>query len=293
VNTTTLSSKGKLQSGDLTFNFSGTAGDFQLIGNPYASPVDLNKITMTGVVAKRFYLYDPRQGSTGVFVTMQGSPYTTVPGSTLNQYVQSGQAFFVELLGGAGSVTFHEADKSSTYSAAPFRPITAIGSLRTSLLQVNGNNNDLLVDGNLVEFDGGFEDKVDVQDAPKFTNITENLGLLRNNAILSIERRPLITDKDTIFLQLTKTSKRSYRLEFEPTNMDPLLTAFLEDSFTGKSTPLNLQAKSVYDFDVSKDEKTAAADRFRIVFKQSVVLPVTFKTIKAYEKTTNIAVEWT
>ena len=308
MNNTTLSSTGFLQTGSQSFPFIGVASasnpSFELIGNPYASSVDFTKLTKTNVYPHRFYIFDPSLGTVGLFVTMEdlGSPGTFIAKnviSTQGNYIQSSQAFFVQVENtGAATLTFKETDKSSNYNASlfrPARPLVAMQSLRITLLQTNANNNTLLVDGTLVQFDDQFEDKVDIEDALKFTNITENLSLLRHKQFLAIERRPTIKDNDTIFLQLTRTTQRSYRFAIEPTNIDPTVTAFLEDSYTKLSTPISVLTPSNFDFAITADAKSSVANRFRIVFKQAALgpLPVTFKTIKANEQTGKIAVNWT
>ena len=109
---------------------------------------------------------------------------------------------------------------------------------------------------------------------------------------MSIERRPLIADTDTLFLQLSRATQRSYRFKFIPSDIDPNLTAFLEDNFTGIQTPLSVTAASVHDFVITSDAKSGLANRFKIIFKQLPPPPVTFKTITASQKNTRIAVEW-
>jgi len=309
-NTTTLSSKGYLQTGTQTFDLTGGNGatpTFALVANPYASSVDFRKVTKNNVVPYRFYVYDPSLGTVGVFVVMEADLFNpndftpSIPNSNSVQrnHIQSSQAFFVQVATpGAASLTFNEDDKSTDYEPKLFRPATpasGVQMLRTSLLQTNADNSTLLVDAALVQFDDQFTDKVDVEDALKFMNISENLSILRDNQYLTIERRPLVKSTDTIFLQLSRTTQRSYRFEFVATNMDPLVSAWLEDSFTGKSTLLNLNATFNIDFIITADAQSSVANRFRIVFKQVGLstLPVTFKAIHAVEQAGKVAVNWT
>ena len=59
TNITTITSIGGLQIGSQTFTASATAGQYTLIGNPYASPIDFNSLSRTNLV-KRFYVWDPK-----------------------------------------------------------------------------------------------------------------------------------------------------------------------------------------------------------------------------------------
>jgi hypothetical protein len=151
-----------------------------------------------------------------------------------------------------------------------------------------------LADGNLVEFDNIFNNSVDLQDAMKFSNVNENFSLLRNNASIAMERRQPITVADTLFFNLLRTTQRNYRFEFQPADFDPALIAFIEDSYLGTRTMISLFDITIYDFSISKDVKSAAANRFRIVFSTVPleVLPVTFKTIRAYQQNSDIVVDW-
>ena len=306
TNVTTLSSKGNLQTGTQTFGVESTPGTYTLIGNPFASSIDFNKITKVKINPNRFYVYDPRLGTIGLFVVMEENPAnsgtylpTVFPSSEQRNFIQSSQAFFVQkdLSSDAASVTIEEQHKSDDYNSKLFRPATPlseIASLRTTLLQLNSNSSNLVVDGFLAAYDNSFNTSVDMQDALKFTNINENLGLKRDGKILCVERRPLITADDTLFIQMSRTTQRRYRLVFEPANLDPLLTAFLEDSYIGTKNVLSVTSNTDYDFEVNGDASSSTTNRFRIVFKklETGPLPVTYKDINAYQQQANIAVEW-
>ncbi|MEO6732367.1 MAG: T9SS type A sorting domain-containing protein [Ferruginibacter sp.] len=302
MNTTTLSSSGLLQTGPQVFNFTSGATSFALIGNPYASSIDFNKLTMSNVDARKFWVYDPTLSTVGLFVLMDDfnntGVFTPLLGtSPQGNYIQSSQAFFVQVTGSNASVTIDENAKSSDYNNAFFRPATPsvpVQSLKVNVFQVNADNTTLLADATLAQFADNLNDIVDVQDALKFGNISESLSLLRYNQYLALERRPSVTENDTLFLQMSRFTQRNYRFQFIPSNFNPALTAYLEDSYTGKQVPLSMTATSNHDFTVTADIKSAAISRFRIVFKQvaSGPLPVTYKSIRAYRQAENIAVEW-
>ncbi len=309
-NITTISSKGNLQTGTQTF-FTATAvkDAYTLIGNPYASPVNFKSLTRNNVI-NRFTVWDPYLNQVGGYVVVDDplnfGYYTYTPkraGGQEDSIIQSSQAFFVQnAAAGSGSVVFNEANKSSKNYAGLFRPASPSGSvslfqsLGINLYLNDGSNSLRLADGTLAQFNDKASAGVDNIDAVKFYNVNEMISLQRNNTLLAVERRPLIKQDDTLFLQLLRTSQRKYRLEVVPAKFDdPLLSAFLEDSFTGKTTPLNLASANMYDFAITSDAKSAAANRFRIVFKQVSAgpLPVTYKSVKAYKQANNIAVEWT
>jgi hypothetical protein len=299
-NNTTLSSKGRLQTGSQTFTAGNTYQAYTMIGNPYASPVDFDKLGRTNLT-KRFYVWDPYLNTEqGGYITVDdfdnNGIYIMTPPSPggMNQIIQSGQAFWVETeSNAAASIQFQETTKSNAATnLTAFRPLGSTPSIRANLYLMNANNNTVLIDGIYAEFDDRYNKAVDIQDALKFGNIKEMLALQRDGKNLSVERRPIIQTEDTLYLRLTKTTQRAYRFQFDPKSLDPMLTAFLEDSYTGKKTPLSTATKSVYDFVINGDAASAVANRFRIVFKQ-IPPPFSFKQINAYQQADNITVEWT
>ncbi|MEO6721820.1 MAG: T9SS type A sorting domain-containing protein [Ferruginibacter sp.] len=308
TNPTTLNSRGKLQTGPQTFDVTNastlTSPSFSLIGNPYASSIDFNAITKVNVNPNRFYIWDPHINQVGAYVVMEDlttpgsfqpqAPYGTSP---QRNYIQSSQAFFVERASpGPASLVFDESNKSNDYTPALFRPASGdnIASIRSALLLLQNDNSTILADGSLAQFRNDFNNAVDIKDAYKFLNIHENLGFTRNGNILAIERRANIIADDTLFYYLKKLTPRNYRLELVSENMDPLVSAFLEDIFTGTKTPVNLAGTTSYDFNVNAGPESYAPDRFRLVFKNSAgSLPVTLSTVKAFEQGKNIKVEWT
>jgi hypothetical protein len=299
-NPTTISSVGKLQTGTQTFTATPVADGFTLIGNPYMSPVDLNKVTLNNVI-KRFVVFDPYINSVGAYVYLEdltnSGTFTKTPSSPggQNKELQSSQAMFVQTTsaGGPASVVFNETSKSGVNNMGMFRPTAQPGGFRVNLLLANANNTTTLADGTYAEFNDYYSPAVDNFDAIKFGNVNEMLSFQRNNLALAVERRPAIDSEDTLYLKLTKTTRRNYRLEFEPIRIEPTLTAFIDDSYTGTRQPVSVFGNSTYDFAVDGNPASAAPNRFRIVFKQTSMLPVKFTSIKGNQSGKNIALEWT
>lgn len=301
TNVTTLSAKGNLQTGDQPFPASTTSGAFTLIGNPYMSPVDFNKITRNNVI-KRFYAWDPRLNLVGGYVVLEdlnnNGVYTITPASPggQNNIIQSSQAIYVQTdnLGGTTSLVFKEGDKATVSNGGMFRPVTTHNKIKINLNKLNADNSLKLADGAQAEFDDSYSKNVDLQDALKFGNINEVVGLYRKNTLLAVERRPIITADDTLYIRMTKTTQRKYILDIETDNLNQnSIAGFIEDGFLKTSTPIDLNGTNKIDFEVNSTSASAAPDRFRIVFKQMAPLPVTFKNIKAYPQGDNIMVDWT
>ena len=216
-----------------------------------------------------------------------------VPAGSVSNYLLSGHAFLIQADSIGGSLTFKEGAKTSgsaQISAAAGLPQP---QLRTSLYGVNADNSTYMIDGVLSNYGNSYSNGVDDMDAIKSTNTSENLSIKTANTLLVIERRHSIAEKDTIFLNLANTKVQQYRFEFTADQLDqPGLTGFLEDNYLHTSTPLNLNGSTIVDFNIVNIPGSYAADRFRIVFGQLFTLPVTFTSIKAYRRNSNINIEW-
>ncbi len=304
-NTTTLSSTGKLQTGNIQFTFLPTDGLYNMVGNPYASPVDFSKLNKTNL-GDVFYTWDPYLNSQqGGYITMSGNPfdptadYIQSPVSPAGQtkIIQSSQAFFVikNDASAAASLNFSEPVKSlgSINGKGTFRPMNDLEMLRTNLYLLNTDGTTVLADGNLVQFDNRYTASVDNLDAIKFSNSLETLGILCGSTSLSLDRRPSLNVNDTIFFKFTKSRQLKYQFEFIPSNLNPSLQAVLEDSYTGIPTPLSISNTSTINFLVDGNAASQVATRFRIVFTTVKVLPVTYTTVKAYQHLKDVAVNWT
>ena len=293
---TVLRTKGDLYTGDQA-SILVNAGKFASIGNPYASALDMRMITKTGL-KDFFYVWDPKlAGSKGLgayqtFAKDGVGDYVITPGdgsygssSTASNYIRSGLAFFVqsEIIG--GSLTFKEDAKirgSGEISAAAGLPRT---QFRTSLYGINADKSNYMADGLLINYDDSHSNNVDDMDAIKLTNTSENLSIKTANTLLVVERRHSIAEKDTIFLNLANTKVQQYRFEFTADQLDqPGLTGFLEDNYLHTSTPLNLNGSTLVDFNIVNIPGSYAANRFRIVFTPALVLPLSFTSVKAYQK---------
>ena len=190
-----------------------------------------------------------------------------------------------------------KAGELNSKTLAGSTPLTGTESMRTNLYLLNiSNNSTILADGVLTEYNNLYHDYVTLEDAYKFTNINENLGITRYSSTLAVERRPIIASADTIFFKLWKTTQRHYRLEFIPTNLfHPGMEAVLQDSYLGTTTLLSLSSPTIVDFFVNANPGSGSVNRFKIIYSANVTsspLPVNFTNVKGYQLNNKISVEW-
>jgi hypothetical protein len=306
---TTLRSTGTVLQGDQTAVSTGALG-WGLARNPYPSRINMLQIVRGGSLTDAYQVWDPKLGgsfgvggyqtftkaltgvNTGNYeVSPGGGSYGTI--GTINNVIESGAAFFIQ---GSGSAQVVEAAKETGSSNASFRPSTPLsGSERfTFNVYANNNGNFDMVDGGYVDFDNIFSNDVDINDVRKSLNFGENFGILRNATDLVVERRQLVGANDTVYFKMNQLRQIPYRIDMAVTNIDPLITsAELQDKYTGVNTPLDLSGNmNTYSFTVDATAGSKAADRFKVVFRQSSVVPVSFVSVTAAQAGRNIAVEW-
>jgi hypothetical protein len=305
-NPTVLRSKGQLFTGT-QLPITVRPNKFQSIGNPYASPIDFSLITKDEAIDDAFYIYDPylygTYGAGGYQTLSAVNNWKPVPGGTsaypttvLSSIIQPGQAFFVHSHdANPGNVTLTEDAKSNTSRPGHSnRETGATGSdkkqfLRASLITGNG----LMADGNVVAFGKTYRDDIDGNDAIKIVNSGENFAVKSSGKLLTIEARSPLSADDTIYYNISNLNKTNYRVVFAPENIEAVgLQAFLVDKFLNTESNISLSDSTFMDVQVTSNAASKAADRFAVVFRTMTVLPVTFTSVKAYEKNAGVEVEW-
>ena len=304
---TMLRSKGSLYQGTQpAVTVSATGSGYTLVGNPFASPIDLESVfAPVSTLNQNFYIWDATMtGNYGVggFRVVQrnaANNYTATPSlgvtndNTLH-YIQSGQAFFLKATGTNASVVLNENSKTTGLSVVnPIVNTTGDQQIIANLMIINSGNIESLADGIRVRFDAGYMADL-TDDIEKMGNFADNISSYREGKKLIVEQRPMIVSTDTIFLRLANTGIKDYRFrintqDFVQTNV----TAYLQDTYLNTNRVLDLSgAVDNIDFKVTSDAPSASPNRFRIVFALSGPLPVSITSIKAYQQVNDIAVEW-
>ena len=196
----------------LTVPGSPTIWKFAMVGNPYASTININDMKNTGYftnLTNNVIVWDPLlQGSQGLgsYQTLHASTgYKPTPGGTAlydatiaYSEIQSGQAFFVGTPDNStvGSVTFAESIKSSNS-----RVVTRHNDVfYHKSFNANLYFGESICDGNSILFDKDYLNGIDKNDAGKMYNPGENFMITKGSStFLSVETRRQINEKDSIF----------------------------------------------------------------------------------------------
>lgn len=309
---TILRSRGDLKTHVQSYSGSG----FRVIGNPYASSINLHDAIRTGDAVDGYYIWDPliatpplSSSGVGAFLPVlyiPGTGYVTAvdpntPGPSyhpfdINGVIQSGAAFMVDF-GTGGTLEIHESNKVSGSNNYQFRPSTdPHPQLRTILYAANTDSSvSFLADGALQLFDPGFSNNINRLDLKKADNFLENISLNVNNSALSIETRMPIRRYDTVQYNIKQMHLRNYKLVIAASNFfSNGIHGYAEDSFTGARIPLNLTGETAVNFTVTSDPASSSQKRFRLVFENTnaVVLPLSFTTISGYKEGDHAIVQW-
>ena len=278
---TTISASGQLITGDVTYS-DIVSNKFYLIGNPYASPIDFEKILADPVNSgiDKIWFIDPTVGALGGYVTWQeGFGYSNGATSfTANPVFQSGQAFFVRASYSASSLIIKESHKSASSSNTTINRVGSNATKSTSelfriLLERANDTIFTNMDGVVAAFYAGGSNDVDTNDAGKLINPSETLSLFNSNSSLSIEHRESIKDNDILTLRILQMKVgASYQLKLYTENFTYKGNAYLTDTYLGTTTQIALNGSVFeYTFQVTSDA-LSIGNRFIITFKTDLSL---------------------
>ena len=285
----TLTATGTVTTGTVTFNSSSspvpinnttnsTTDGYSLIGNPYVNTLNWNSLTKTGLT-DAYYVWDANMGTTeqrGRYVVYSTASGTNNLTSSVNQYIQPGQAFFVKntTLGTAGSITFNETDKLGTNINNFYRTTTAdlsrleLQVYQTSELALGG----FPIDATVSVFDNQFSNAIENGDVAKLSTGLENISFLNSNLTLAIDARPQVLNTDELLVQLEFfKANKSYTFRTHFNNFDSSTTPFLVDTYLNQYITLANADTTDVVFTTTTDALSYGTNRFKIVFQNNAL----------------------
>lgn len=276
----TLSATGNISSGNVVFDTALNAtsnlvtNGYSLVGNPYVNTVDWNALTKVGLTDS-YYIWDPNMGTAaqrGRYVVYSSTTGSSNVASAANQYIQPGQAFFVQnsVLGTPGSLTFQEINKVGNANlTSVFRtqknPMARLdlSVYETSELTTGG----FPIDATVAVFDAAFSADIDKADVAKLSTGTENLSISNNTKTWAIDARGPISEKDEVLLNLQDfQANKNYSFRTQFSNFDASVSPFLVDKFLGTSTAITTDSATTLNFTTTAAAASYESDRFKITF---------------------------
>ena len=285
----TLTATGTLTTGTVTFSSNSspvpindttnsTTNGYSLIGNPYVNTLNWSLLTKSGLT-DAYYVWDANMGTTeqrGRYVVYSTSTGTNNLFSSVNQYIQPGQAFFVKntTLGTPGSITFNESDKLGTNINNFYRTTTT--DLSRLELQVYQTGELALggypIDAAVSVFDTQFTNAIENGDVTKLSTGIENISFLNSNLSLAIDARTPVVPTDELRVQLQQfQANKNYTFRTHFNNFDPSTTPFLVDTYLNQYTPLANAAITDVVFTTTTDALSYGTNRFKIVFQNNAL----------------------
>lgn len=275
--TTILRTRGSLRIGNHSVTgLSADANHFNFVANPYASRVDFRDVTKTNITGF-IYVWDASLGDRGAFATVDLGNNTPDPsGSNANAILMPGQAFFVRnTAAGNPSINFTETHKAIAENH------TSIFSeeiyLNLGLRAVN-NNQTIPLDGIGFRFNEAYNIEINDSDARKLGNPDENFLIIKDGSLLSIEKRPLPLEEETIALGFLGHQYENYQFVPQFTYDNSALKVYLKDNYLNTQTELSANEAINFQVDHTIPESTNAF-RFELIFSPIILSSEDFQAV--------------
>ncbi|PQJ08990.1 hypothetical protein CJD36_021535 [Flavipsychrobacter stenotrophus] len=245
---------------------SATLQSFNMVGNPYPSPVDMGTVIWNAraagqVTGGAFYVFDPAMGAGGQFVSVN------LGGSAVPYYVQANTCIQVRADHDGAHIDFTESNKCANTSNYLFK--TPVQYTRLSVYDVNNHMWDML------QFD--FNDNA-TDDEDKMLDAVKPMGIADFNFYsqsaddqkLAVDSRPFVAEK-VIPLGLTSGYQQQFVIRADNVFVPAGGKLVLHDKLLGKYVDINQGTE--YAFTIGKDEATQG-NRFELALKSNMPAPV-------------------
>ena len=240
---------------------------FNMVGNPYPSPVDMGTILWNArnngqITGAAFYIFDPAMGAGGNFVTVGLGTTSAVP-----YYVQANTCIQVSAAFDGAHIDFTESDKSASTSNYLFKAPVQYTTLAVyddknhvwDRLQFNFNDK-------ATDNDDKMHDAVKPMGAADFNFYSTS----SDNHKLAIDSRPFEAEK-VIPLGIASGYQQNFIIRADNIAVPAGGKLVLHDKLLEKY--VDLKAGTEYPFTISKDNATQG-DRFELALKSNVPAPV-------------------
>lgn len=276
----TLKSTGSLNTfSDITTSSAPT--DWNLIGNPYASPMSFQNVgrTRTG---NYFYVFDANSGS---YQWYDGSSNTSSIGSLADGNIAIGQGIWVFVTGSPNSLTFKQTDKIST-NATFIRDYEVENGLQLTLSQ----DNSTFYNVTSLSFNDNADDYYDELDIPYFSTGLETASSLyiQINDSVQLAKNYLYSDGQKKVVDFKMNCKTDSYYTITPSNLEDIqdyANVYVFDKLL--NLMVDLRKEGAYTFYATE----GVTDRFSVILSNNVLSDKTYISGNEIESTDVISIK--
>ncbi|MBN8838512.1 MAG: T9SS type A sorting domain-containing protein [Sphingobacteriia bacterium] len=274
----TLSATGSLVSGtqaaqSLTYDAVNTNAQWNVVVNPYPSPVSVKNLTgiyNNAGINQSIYVFNPNKNTGATNASLADGDYDFVTlGSSTDFIIPSFGAFFIQTQAASQTVQFTEAAKASGGDQRLFGTNT---DYRVAELLLTDKDNNALDRAELMQDAGSTSLGNDHWDLPKLTMSKQYLCLFSSdNKQLAIDaRKSFLTD--TVKMGAFINNQQEYKLQIGNYSLPDDIVLELKDNYAHTTT--ELKKGTSYSFTVTADAASEGMGRFLIYARSSVTAVV-------------------
>jgi lipopolysaccharide export system protein LptA len=281
----TMTATGSLNQGDVKVNLwytptGGTAGQlsytsslgatgagYNMVGNPYASTIDLYSVLTNNTGIDAIYTLSPTGPSQSYTVyTASGSS------APATYFAVSGQGFIVHAINTGQTLTFHETDKSATtqLTGANLLMGTPVQGPSLTGLYLKLQKDSVHYDYTGIYFGTNWSDAFENGDATYFNGNSINMASLSSDGkMLAVNHLHTYTNDNRVRLYTNALLGGDYTLKIEGIrNIDTTYDIYLVDHY--KKDSVNIRQTGAYAFNILKtDTASFGANRFELAIHRN------------------------
>ncbi len=244
---------------------SGANQDYNMVGNPYPSPVDIGTVlynakTSGNVTGAAYYLWDAFLGAAGQFRVIFYPSSAAVP-----FYLQQNCAFQVRAAHNGDTLNFAESNKGRTINVDLMKQQP--GHTLLSVYDADYHPYDMLYLQFNSDAKNGEDKDLDATKPPSPANLNF-YSLSADNHKLAIDARPFKAG-NTVPLGITSTTAQDFIIKAENVITAPKEHLYLHDKLLKQY--VLLQQGAEYHFNITTDAKTQGEQRFELSMEPGTI----------------------
>ena len=308
---TTMTAIGTLNQGTIpvklwwsgSTSLSNVQTGYNLVGNPYASTIDLNTSLSGGIamssLSNYVYVFNGATKNYGAYPIAAGGTTGTNNASNL---VGSGQGFFVLASSGSAGLTFNETAKSNlqpnVYGATYLIMGLPTATATTQLLRVKLARDTINTDDIMIFFSAdsknAYEKYIDADRMPGLGNISTLASFSTDtNVMLAINHMHSIdsTTRVKLYVNISGSTGIDSLMGTGFDSLDPRYDVYLVDHYKKDSLLFSKYYKYLFNIN-NADTTTFGANRFEIVFHKKSGLAYQLLSFTGVPVKTGIQLTW-